>query len=138
MTDYTTTRPPANVTADVQVPFSYTVMHGDDPSRRSREQKTVTRTLSLMGLVFETSSMEVEGFHLSFSQASFGQNLLEIKLDLGKKFQSIEILGQVEWYEKRSSVQGQSFLVGISFIDLQPDALMILRQFLQTVHEISQ
>lgn len=135
MTDQT--RPPANVTADIQVPFSFRIVHGDDPSRRSEPQKAVTRSLSLMGLVFESPSMEVGGFHLSFTPMSFAQNLLEITLDLGKKFQPIEALGQVDWYEKRSTIQGHMFLVGINFVDLQPDALVILRQFLQTAHEIS-
>ncbi len=130
-------RPPANVTADIRVPFGFRVMHGDDPSRRSEPQKSVTRSLSLMGLVFESPSMEVGGFHLSFSPLSFAQNLLEITLDLGKKFQPIEVLGQVDWYEKRSTVQGHTFLVGVNFVDLQPDALLILRQFLQTAHEVS-
>ncbi|MGO9121612.1 MAG: hypothetical protein ACLQPD_28880 [Desulfomonilaceae bacterium] len=125
-------RPPANVTADVQVPFSFTVMLGEDPSRRSHPQKTVTRSLSLMGLVFESPTMEPEGFHLSFTPTSFSQNLLEITLNLGKKFPPIEVLGQVDWNEKRSTVQGHSFLIGVSFIDLQPDALVVLRQFLQT------
>ncbi len=131
MTDKT--RPPANITADVQVPFSFTVMLGEDPSRRSKPIKTFTRSLSLMGLVFEFPSMEVEGFHLSFTPTSSFQNLLEMTLDLGKKFQPIEVLGQVDWYEKRSTMKGHSFLVGVSFIDLQPDALVILRQFLQTI-----
>lgn len=135
MTDQT--RPPANVTADIQVPFSFRIVHGDDPSRRSEPQKAVTRSLSLMSLVFESPSMEVGGFHLSFTPMSFAQNLLEITLDLGKKFQPIEALGQVDWYEKRSTIQGHMFLVGINFVDLQPDALVILRQFLQTAHEVS-
>jgi hypothetical protein len=135
MTDQT--RPPANVTADIQVSFSFRVVHGDDPSRRSEPHKTVTRSLSLMSLVFESPSMEVGGFHLSFTPMSFAQNLLEITLDLGKKFKPIEVLGQVDWYEKRSTIQGHTFLVGVNFVDLQPDALVILRQFLQTAHEIS-
>jgi hypothetical protein len=125
-------RPPANVTAEIHVPFSFTVMLGEDPSRRSPPQKALTRSLSLMGLVFESASMEAEGFHLSFTPTSFSQNLLEITLDLGKKFTPIEVLGQVDWYEKRSTAQGRSFLIGVSFIDLQPDALVVLRQFLQT------
>jgi hypothetical protein len=135
MTDQT--RPPANVTADIRVQFSLRVVHGDDPSRRSEPHKAVTRSLSLVGLVFESPSMEVEGFHLSFAPTSFAQNLLEITLDLGKKFQPIEALGQVDWYEKRSTIQGHSFLVGVNFVDLQPDALVILRQFLQTAHDAS-
>ncbi len=125
-------RPPASVTADIRVPFSFTVMLGEDPSRRSQPQKAVTRSLSLMGLVFESPRMDVEGFHLSFTPGSFSQNLLEVTLDLGKKFSPIEVLGQVDWYEKRSTLQGHSFLIGVSFIDLQPDALLVLRQFLQT------
>jgi hypothetical protein len=125
-------RPPANVTADIQLPFSFTVMLGEDPSRRSQPQKAVTRSLSLMGLVFQWPSMEAGGFHLSFTPGSFSQNLLEVTLDLGKKFPPIEVLGQVDWYEKRSTARGHSFLIGVSFIDLQPDALVVLRQFLQT------
>ena len=79
-------RPPANVTADIQVPFSFTVMLGEDPSRRSQPQKTVTRSLSLMGLVFESPSMEAGGFHSVIHADELRQNLLEITLDLGKKF----------------------------------------------------
>lgn len=107
MTDQT--RPPANVTADIQVSFSFRVVHGDDPSRRSEPAKTVTRSLSLMGLVFESPSMEVGGFHLSFTPMSFAQNLLEITLDLGKKFKPIEVLGQVDWYKSVRLSKGIRF-----------------------------
>lgn len=121
---------PSLMTAEVQVPFRYRIVHGHDPSRKSAEQKALTRSLNLAGLVFESKDMVKEGFHLSFTEDSFGRNSLEIALDLGKKFRVIEVLGEVECYELRSTASGETFIVGITFMDIQADDLALLREFL--------
>lgn len=120
--------------ADVKVPFTYVVVHGSDPTRRTGEQKAYTRTLQLQGMIFETSHIEVEGFHLSFTESSFGRNYLEIVLDLGKRWPPVEVTGQVEWYERRPTPQGYTFIVGISFVDIQADAQTIIRDYLKFIH----
>jgi hypothetical protein len=121
----------STIAAEVQVPFKYTVIHGEDPSRRSPLYKAVTRSLNLNGLIFETQKMESDGFHLSFTGGTFGRNFIEIALDLGKRFSTVEVLGQVEWYERRSTIIGHAFLVGVSFVDVHVEALAALRDFLQ-------
>lgn len=121
----------STIAAEVQVPFKYTVIHGEHPSRRSPQYKSVTRSLSLNGLIFETQKMEADGFHLSFTGGTFGRNFLEIALDLGKRFGTIEVLGQVEWYERRSTIIGHAFLVGVGLVDVDVEALTALRDFLQ-------
>ncbi len=135
MSDSTSSRPHASISVEVRIPFTYVVVHGDDPSLRSPLQKAVTKSLHLMGLAFETSKMEVGPLHLSFTTSKLGRNLLEITMDLGTRFPVIEAIGQVDWYEKRSGVRGESFMVNVSFIDLQADAVVVLRQYLQTVRE---
>lgn len=119
------------LTADLQIPFKYTIIHGTDPSKKSAQQKGITKSLNLQGLIFEAPSMEAEGYHLSFTETTYGRNSLEITLDLGKRFGVIEVIGQVEWYERRTTVMGTSFIVGVNFIDVQADALAVLREFLQ-------
>ncbi len=136
MSDRPLARAYAIMTAEVQVPFKFTVIHGGDPSLRSSRQKASTRSLNLMGLVFETQAMEADGFHLSFTESAFGRNSLEITLDLGKKFGGVELLGQVEWYERRATAIGYNFIVGVSFIDVQTDELTALRDFLQQAHSL--
>ncbi len=121
----------STIAAEVQIPFKYTVIHGEDPSRRSPQYKAMARSLNLNGLIFETQKMEADGFHLSFTGGTFGRNFLEIALDLGKRFSTVEVLGQVEWYERRSTIIGHAFLVGVSFVDLHVEALAALRDYLQ-------
>ncbi|MGO9566240.1 MAG: hypothetical protein ACLP5H_01740 [Desulfomonilaceae bacterium] len=121
----------STIAAEVQIPFNYTVIHGEDPSRRSPQYKAVTRSLSLTGLIFETQKMEADGFHLSFTGGTFARNFLEISLDLGKRFSTVEVLSQVEFYERRSTIIGHAFLVGVSFVDVHVEALAALRDFLQ-------
>lgn len=117
--------------AEVQVPFRYTVIHGADPSQRSSVQKSLAKTLTLAGLTFESPDMVVGGFHLSFCDSTFGRNSLEIVLDLGKKFDAVEVLGEVDFYERRSGPTGSSFLVGVVFTDIPADSLAVLRDFLR-------
>jgi|WetSurMetagenome_2_1015567.scaffolds.fasta_scaffold490294_2 hypothetical protein len=126
----------AIMTAEVQVPFKFTIIHGGDPSLRSSPQKAMTRSLNLMGLVFECQAMDADGFHLSFTESAYGRNSLEITLDLGKKFGEVELLGQVEWYERRSTAIGFNFIVGVSFVDVQADELTALRDFLQQLQTL--
>lgn len=125
-------------TVDVRLPFRYTIVHGSDPSLRSVELRATTTSLNLAGLSFETDSMDQAGFHLSFTESTFGRNSLEMKLDLGKKLGEIEVLGQVEWYERRLTPMGHSFIVGVSFIDIQADELAALRELLRQAQSFSQ
>jgi hypothetical protein len=122
--------------AEVQLPFRYTVIHGEDPSRRSPQYKAMTRSLHLNGLIFETQKMEADGFHLSFTGGTFGRNFLEIALDLGKRSSTVEVLGQVEWYERRATVIGHAFSVGVSFVDVAVEALAALRNYLQQTQSL--
>ncbi|MEW6136985.1 MAG: PilZ domain-containing protein [Thermodesulfobacteriota bacterium] len=131
MSDRKDARAYAGSTVDVRVPFRYVIVHGGDSSLRSAEQKANTINMNLTGLTFETDSMDQGGFHLSFTESTFGRNSLEIKLDLGKKLGEIEVLGQVEWYERRHTSIGQNFVVGVSFIDMQADELAVLREFMR-------
>ena len=137
MSKKVSTQPSATLTADVRVPFRYIVVHGGDPSLRSAEQNGTTRSLNLVGLTFETTQMEVDGFHLSFTESTYGRNALEITLDLGKKLGEIEILGQVDYYERRATAVGHAFIVGVSFVDIQADELAALREFLHQFHGLS-
>jgi hypothetical protein len=117
--------------ADLQVPFKYTVIHGADPGRKSAQQRAVTKSLNLQGLIFESPTVEIAGFHISFTETTYGRNSLEISMDLGRRYGAIEAIGQVEWYERRSTVFGTTFIIGVTFIDVQADAMALLREFLQ-------
>jgi hypothetical protein len=119
--------------ADVKVPFTFVVVHGINPTVRSSACHATTRSLHLTGLSFETESIHYDALHLSFTESAYGRNSLEIKLDLGKKLGEIEVLGQVEWYERRVTAMGHTFIVGVSFIDLQADEVATLREFLYQV-----
>lgn len=137
MSDGTKSHGAAVTAVEIQVPFSFTIIHGTDPARRSNAYKARTRSLHLMGLVFESPEMDHEGFHLSFTDTTYGRNSLEIILDLGKKFQKVEVMGQVEWYERRSTAVGYCFIVGVGFIDVPADALQILRDYIQQAHVLA-
>lgn len=123
---------------EIQVPFRFSVIDGEDPSRRSQELTAKTRQLSLNGLVFDATQMDVgDGFHLSFADSGRGRNFLEIVIHLGRQFSDIEVLGQVEWYEKRTTARDQSFIVRVDFVDVSADALAMLREFLHQYHRLS-
>jgi hypothetical protein len=118
-------------TTNAQTPFKFRIVHGADPTRKSGEHKAFTRTLSLGGLIFESPVVELDGLHISFTEASFGRNFLEIILDLGRKIEPIQVVGQVEWYESRPGIRENVFIVGVSFLDMQPDSLALLRQYIK-------
>ncbi len=122
---------PSSFTADIQVPFRFSVIHGADPTKKSSQQKALTKSINLTGMVFETTKMEIDAYHLSFTESTYGRNSLDIKMDLGKRFGNVELIGQVDWYERRPTPVGYTFVIGVSFIDVQADALAMLRDFLQ-------
>ncbi len=131
MNERTSSRGAAATTIDTHTPFRFRIVHGADPTRKSEEHKAVTRTLSLGGLIFETPVVERDGLHISFTEASFGRNFLEINLDLGRKLPPIQVVGQVEWYESRPGLRENVFIVGVSFVEMQADAVALLRQYIR-------
>jgi hypothetical protein len=133
MTDTKSGRVSSIASADTPVAFRFRVVHGTDQSRKSTEHKAFTRSLSLSGLIFEITTVDVDGLHISFTEASFGRNYLEIILDPGGKLPPIELLGQVEWYESRFTPRGDIFIVGVTFVDTQADAVALLRSLIRHV-----
>lgn len=136
MSEKIATRMPATM-AEIQLPFRFTVVHGADPSRKSSEQRAVTKSINLQGLIFETPSMEADQFHLSFTESTYGRNSLEISLDLGKKYGTIELVAQVDWYERRPTALGHSFSVGVTFLEVPADIMGILREYLALQRTLS-
>lgn len=132
MTEKTRGKKAAIMTADINVPFKYVIINGLDPSQRSKEQKAATKALNMVGLVFGVDTMEKDGFHLSFTENSYARNMLEISLDLGTKFRTLELMAQVDWYERRLTSDGDNFMVGISFLDPTADAMEVLKEFLRS------
>jgi|GEM_PF-1300886 len=114
--------------ADVRVPFKFTVIHGDDPARRSDQHSAITRSLSLTGLILDTPKMVWDGFHLSFTEYSFARNSLELVLDLGKHFGTVDCLAQVEWYERQTA---DVFSVGVEFSEMHADARNVIKRFIE-------
>ncbi|MEW6347935.1 MAG: hypothetical protein AB1646_02640 [Thermodesulfobacteriota bacterium] len=133
MTTRPTGRGPAVLTAEIQIPFEFRVIDGRDPSRCSSTHKAFTKSINLSGLVFRSPKMTVDSLHLSFADAAYGRNVLEIVLSLGGRFERVQLLGQVEWYEKHSTAHEDSFMVGIGFVDMQADAGATLRDFLHSI-----
>ncbi|MBM3298414.1 MAG: hypothetical protein FJY85_00495 [Deltaproteobacteria bacterium] len=131
MTDRPEQRTFFGVTVDARIPFTFVLVHGINSTVRSSEHKSTTRSVNLTGLTFETESIHYDGLHLSFTESAYGRNSLEIKLDLGKKIGEISVIGQVSWYERRATATRHTFIVGVSFIDVQADEMVALREFLQ-------
>jgi hypothetical protein len=136
MSEKVGTRLPAHM-AEVQIPFKFTVVHGMESDRRSSQHNAVTKSLNLIGLVFETPTMEVDNFHLSFTESTYGRNSLEVSLDLGKRFGVIELTAQVDWYERRPTAMGYAFTVGISFLDPPIETVDMLREYLQMLRTLA-
>jgi hypothetical protein len=136
MTDRTGGRISAVASVDTPVSFAFRVVHGADSARRSEERRAVTKSLSLSGLVFEIPTVDVDGLHISFTEESFGRNYLEIVLDPGRKLPPIDVLGQVEWYESRTTPRGDIFIVGVIFVDIQADAIALLKSLIRRITSI--
>jgi hypothetical protein len=136
MTDLTGGRISAVASVDTPVSFSFRVVHGADSSRKSEERRAVTKSLSLAGLVFEVPTVDVDGLHISFTEESFGRNFLEMVLEPGRKMPPIELLAQVDWYESRVTPRGHVFIVGVSFVDIQADAVALLRSLIRRIASV--
>ncbi len=123
------------LTAEIQIPFKFRIIDGRDPSRSSSTHKAFTKSINLSGLVFRSPKMMVDSLHLSFADGAYGRNMIEMVLSLGGKFEKVQLLGQVEWYEKHTTAQEDSFMVGIGFVDIQADAGATLREYLQSIKQ---
>jgi hypothetical protein len=119
--------------AAVQLPFSNGYSRRGSISAISAIQSN-TRSLHLSSLILRRKD-EADGFRV-FTGGTFGRNFLEIALDLGKRSNPVEVLGQVEWYERRATVIGHAFSVGVSFVDVAVEALSALRNYLQQTQSL--
>jgi hypothetical protein len=107
--------------------FSYVVVSGIDRKVCSKTRLAQTEDISLGGLRFETKEIIVDGLHMSFDKASRASEGPPIRNRLVLQFQapgfsdSIEVSGEVAWYEVAEEGPEPTYAVGIEFVNVSPE-----------------
>ncbi len=114
----------------VRILIRFNVLSGKNPEIMSRSRSDYLENIGMEGLAFQTSSMAIDGLHLSFDH-DFSRNLLYMEIDLPRPGRAIKATGRVEWYERTLGRGEKEFTVGVTFTDMSDDDRMALQQFLE-------
>jgi len=110
-----------------ELEFSYIVVSDINRKVCSKTRLAQTEDISLGGLRFETKEIIVDGLHMSFdttSKASEGppiRNRLVLQFQVPGFSNSIEVWGEVAWYEVAEEGPEPTYAVGIEFINVSPE-----------------
>lgn len=112
-----------------RINFIYRAKSSSEGGRLSRPVRGEIENIGLGGFAFRTSSMEVDGIHLSFND-DFSRNTILAEIFLPPPGKKITAECMVEWYERSLGEGGKEFTVGVSFIDMSDEDRRILRRYL--------
>jgi hypothetical protein len=115
------------------VTLRYHVVSGWEKGKASRVVLGVVDNISEDGLCLKTQSLEVDGIHLAYDDTPLVRNRLKIDLDLPGLSQSIQIEGDVEWYEKEPG--SEFYTVGISFSKINERDREMLREYIEKMEQ---
>ncbi|MBW2146887.1 MAG: hypothetical protein JRG73_13745 [Deltaproteobacteria bacterium] len=113
-----------------KIPIRFKAISGKNLEIMSLPRTDYLDNIGMEGLAFQTSSMEIEGIHLSFDQ-DFSRNMLYMEVDLPRPGRTIKAYGRVEWYERTLGRGEKEFTVGVLYTDMPDDDRNALQRFLE-------
>jgi hypothetical protein len=116
----------------------YKVVSGWDKNKASRFVLGIVQNISPDGLCLRTNTLEIDGLHISFDDTPLVRNKLRIELDLPSSRNTINLEGEVEWYEKEPGKNRDFYNVGVSFVKLKDEDRKTLKEYIKTIEEFTQ
>jgi len=95
----------------------------------SEPAEGVLRNLSLEGLAIETSSIMVDGLHISYNIHPSRKNRVYLQWALPSG-RVIKAVGETIWYE-RTSASKPAFVVGLRIREIAPEDYNALKNFIR-------
>lgn len=116
----------------------YKVVSGWDKNKASKVVLGIVENISMDGLCLKTNTLEIDGLHVSFDDTPLVRNKLRIELDLPNSRNTINIDGEVEWYEKEHGKNRDFYNVGVSFVKLKDEDRKTLKEYIKSIEEYIQ
>jgi len=90
-----------------------------------------SRNLSEQGICIETRQIEVDGVHMLSGSPGAQKNRLDMAIELYDIEKTIQVTGEVCWYDLLPESENFMFQVGIVFLDIKPQDKDQLKNFLK-------
>jgi hypothetical protein len=114
-----------------KLPVKFRIVREGNETRMSEPVEGTLRDVSETGVALETTSIVVDGLHISYDHVPANKNRVYLQWSFpGGK--SIKAVGETVWYERIAA--GESlFVVGLRFMEITAQDLSALKEFLGSV-----
>jgi hypothetical protein len=102
------------------------------PGGVSRPISVKSRNISEQGVCIETRQIEIDGVHMLSGSPGAQKNRLDMAIELYGIEKTIQVIGEVCWYDLLPESENFMFQVGIVFLDMDSQDKDLLKSFLKT------
>lgn len=93
----------------------YRVIDGSDPDHVSSTKRSYVINIGGGGVLLKSNELEVDGLHVSYGDNNEVQNWIALEIDLLPGRSSVQVLGQVVWYQRATNDEEYRYDIGIEF-----------------------
>jgi len=107
----------------------------DDINRflTSKTSQAKTKSISVNGVCLRTNKVQVDGLHICSSISGITKNKLKLEIDLPYKLKTINIIGEVSWYDMTPENDEYLYNVGVSFTKISDEDKKALKLLISKV-----
>ncbi len=131
-------RPKSSTESDLLVKVRFLVVSGKDEMKVSRSIDAYIENITESGILFQTTSMNIDKLHLSYEESPLLRNKLIVEIELPNQAQRIKALAEVAWYERSLVSQEEVFHVGANFKEMSDEDRALIKTFLVQTNKIKE
>jgi hypothetical protein len=116
---------------EIPLQVTLTILSEDLVPGGARPIRVKSRNISGQGICIETRQIEIDGVHMLSGSPGAQKNRLDLTIELYDIEKTIQVTGEVCWYDLSPESENFMFQVGIVFLDMNSQDKDLLKSFLK-------
>ena len=107
----------------VSLNVKFKIISGEDPTEKSPELTGIVKDITSNGFCLEAGSVQIGRFHISHDSSMMTKNRLGMELQIpqeeaNRSFDTIYVLGEAIWYDKKDLNFQYPYYIGIRILEI--------------------
>jgi len=116
---------------ELPLQVTLTIISDEPAATGPKPIRVKSRNISEQGICIETRHVEIDGVHMLSGSPGAQRNRLDLAIDLYGIEKTIQVTGEVCWYDLSPESDNFMFQVGIVFLDISREDKDLLKNFLK-------
>ena len=122
---------------ELPLQVTLTIISDEPAAGGPKPIRVKSRNISEQGICIETRKIEIDGVHMLSGSPGAQKNRIDMVIDLYGIEKTIQVTGEVCWYDLSPESENFMFQVGIVFLNIDAEKKALLKSFLNNIYVCS-